>query len=206
MSRSASPAPIYAGDTGGFPLERPLADAFGQAKPVRRRALPAEHGAATYMSRNTIPVSPASCEQVLREVPFLPVDVDATPIPRSAFQSKTHRADEPRHSCRGSLSAELYLLRPDIHHNVYSLHGRTPSRSPTLPRAHSVRYDPCKKRPRGQSVRSTPHRRLIRNQLRQNGVRHVCRGLPSTGLRPRGLTIHYYNIQPARPLETSHSK
>lgn len=42
--------------------------------------------------------------------------------------------------------------------------------------AHSVRYDPCKKRPRGQSVRSTPHRRLIRNQLRQNGARHVCRG------------------------------
>ena len=43
--------------------------------------------------------------------------------------------------------------------------------------AHSVRYDPCKKRPRGQSVRSTPHRRLIRNQLRQNGARHVCRGI-----------------------------
>lgn len=43
--------------------------------------------------------------------------------------------------------------------------------------AHSVRYDPCKKCPRGQSVRSTPHRRLIRNQLRQNGARHVCRGI-----------------------------
>ena len=43
--------------------------------------------------------------------------------------------------------------------------------------AHSVQYDPCKKRPRGQSVWSTPHRRLIRNQLRQNGARHVCRGI-----------------------------
>lgn len=67
--------------------------------------------------------------------------------------------------------------------------------------AHSVRYDPCKKCPRGQSVRSTPHRRLIRNQLRQNGARHVCRGTVFHGalLSAAQLYIIIYSLHCEAP-------
>ena len=67
--------------------------------------------------------------------------------------------------------------------------------------AHSVRYDPCKKCPRGQSVRSTPHRRLIRNQLRQNGARHVCRGIVFHGasLSAAQLYIIIYSLHCEAP-------
>ena len=76
--------------------------------------------------------------------------------------------------------------------------------------AHSVRYDPCKKRPRGQSVRSTPHRRLIRNQLRQNGARHVCRGTVFHGasLPAAQLYIIIYSLHcetPSRSLTRTRS-
>ena len=76
--------------------------------------------------------------------------------------------------------------------------------------AHSVRYDPCKKRPRGQSVRSTPHRRLIRNQLRQNGARHVCRGIVFHGasLPAAQLYIIIYSLHcetPSRSLTRTRS-
>ena len=67
--------------------------------------------------------------------------------------------------------------------------------------AHSVQYDPCKKRPRGQSVWSTPHRRLIRNQLRQNGARHVCRGIVFHGasLPAAQLYIIIYSLHCETP-------
>ena len=76
--------------------------------------------------------------------------------------------------------------------------------------AHSVRYDPCKKRPRGQSVRSTPHRRLIRNQLRQNGARHACRGIVFHGasLPAAQLYITIYSLHcetPSRSLTPGRS-